>query len=404
MPNTLPTTWDLIRSGLTAPPAVTGRRSWRRWLLTLGILIFLIPLGWFHRVCLALDRWLFPGFQSVELNRPLFIVGPPRSGTTYLHRLVAQDPRFTTFYLWELLLAPAVCQKRFWLTLDWLDSWLGHPAQRLLSLIEKITFAGLDDIHPTSLMDAEEDYFGLLPIHACFLLIVPFPDCPKLWDLARFDQVQSPETRTRVMNFYRGLLQRHLYVRGVHRTLVSKNPSFCGMLESLHDSFPTARFAVPIRTPEETLPSLLSSMEGGPKSFGYSVKTIEPNLIGMMRGYYQHIVDHFDELKDRATVVPYRALVDHPQETLAQLFEQLNYGPAETLMRPESSRRKTTKEYRSRHRYSLEQFGLDASTVRSEYSWLFDDPRMGLSERITPHTASQSVSDQSSASGAQSSC
>ena len=404
MPNTLPTTWDLIRSGLTATPQVTGHRSWRRWFLTLGILLVLLPLGWFHRVCLALDHWLFPGFQRVELDRPLFIVGPPRSGTTYLHRLVAKDSRFTTFYLWELLLAPAVCQKRFWLTLDWLDSCVGHPAQRLLGLIEKLAFAGMDDIHPTSLMDAEEDYFGLLPIHACFLLIVLFPDCPKLWDLARFDQVQSPETKKRVMDFYRGLLQRHLYVRGVERILVSKNPSFCGMLESLYSSFPTARFALPIRTPEETLPSLLSSMEGGPKSLGYSVKTIEPKLIEMMQGYYQHIVDHLDDLQDRATVVPYRSLVDEPQETLDSLFDQLNYWPVEAVPRQKATRNQTSKEYRSRHRYTLEQFGLDALTLQTEYAWLFNDPRLGLNERTTPHTTSPPAPEPSSAPGVQSSC
>ncbi|MED5284567.1 MAG: sulfotransferase, partial [Planctomycetota bacterium] len=213
MPDMLPTTWDLIRSGLLSTPKITGRRGIRRWLLTAGILFVLIPMGWFHRFCLALDHLLFPSFKAIEPKKPLFIIGPPRSGTTYLHRLIEKNPQFTTFYFWELLLAPAICQKRFWLGLHACDSRIGHPGLRCLRFIEQHCFSSMDDIHATSLMDAEEDYFGLLPLHACFLLIVAFPDCEKLWKLPQFDQWESSEDRDTVMNFYRGLLQRHLHVR-----------------------------------------------------------------------------------------------------------------------------------------------------------------------------------------------
>ncbi len=404
MPDMLPTTWDLIRGGLLSTPKITGRRGIRRWLLTAGILLVLIPMGWFHRFCLALDHLLFPSFKAIEPKKPLFIIGPPRSGTTYLHRLIEKNPQFTTFYFWELLLAPAICQKRFWLGLYACDSRIGHPGLRCLRFIEQHCFSSMDDIHATSLMDAEEDYFGLLPLHACFLLIVAFPDCEKLWKLPQFDQWESSEDRDTVMNFYRGLLQRHLHVRGHERTLVSKNPSFCGMLASLHDHFPTARFAIPIRTPEETIPSLLSSMRGGPELLGYPAATLEPLLKEMMHRYYQHIGNQLTLLGEQAAVVPYRDLVGNPHTALTSLANQLGYDEATLTAGMEPAPSTPAKKYRSGHRYTLEQFGLNQSTLRSEYSWLYDDSRMGLQVSCESGVTTSAISDSSLAPGVQSSC
>ncbi len=46
---------------------------------------FLIWLG------LGLDEILFPGYRKINLPRPVFIIGNPRSGTTFLQRLLARD-------------------------------------------------------------------------------------------------------------------------------------------------------------------------------------------------------------------------------------------------------------------------------------------------------------------------
>ena len=40
---------------------------------------------------LMLDYLLFPDFRRVRVREPLFVVGVPRSGTTFLHRLLAGD-------------------------------------------------------------------------------------------------------------------------------------------------------------------------------------------------------------------------------------------------------------------------------------------------------------------------
>jgi hypothetical protein len=48
------------------------------------------------------DRRRFPEIAAVEIKRPLFITGLPRSGTTILHSVLAQDPDSRSPLTWEV--------------------------------------------------------------------------------------------------------------------------------------------------------------------------------------------------------------------------------------------------------------------------------------------------------------
>ena len=45
-----------------------------------------------NRLRLKLDRQRFPGIQEEAIENPIFVMGFPRSGTTLLHSLIAEDP------------------------------------------------------------------------------------------------------------------------------------------------------------------------------------------------------------------------------------------------------------------------------------------------------------------------
>jgi hypothetical protein len=45
-----------------------------------------------HRLRIALDRRRFPDITKEAIVRPIFVVGLPRSGTTLLHSMLAEDP------------------------------------------------------------------------------------------------------------------------------------------------------------------------------------------------------------------------------------------------------------------------------------------------------------------------
>ncbi len=54
-----------------------------------------------QRLALYRDRSLYPEIADQRIERPLFITGLPRSGSTLLHGLLAQDPRARSIATWE---------------------------------------------------------------------------------------------------------------------------------------------------------------------------------------------------------------------------------------------------------------------------------------------------------------
>ena len=47
----------------------------------------------------VIDDRLYSEYKDEPLCNPIYIVAAPRSGTTYLHRLMLRDPQFTSFKL-----------------------------------------------------------------------------------------------------------------------------------------------------------------------------------------------------------------------------------------------------------------------------------------------------------------
>ena len=77
------------------------------------ILLFSVPLvSSFHALCFFLDGLLYPRLWQTRVEKPVFIVGHARSGTTLVHRLMSRDEgRFSSFVLYELYF-PSLLQKK----------------------------------------------------------------------------------------------------------------------------------------------------------------------------------------------------------------------------------------------------------------------------------------------------
>ena len=366
------------------PKWPTGPRNIRR----LGLLLLLVPLflllQMIHWVGFLLDEILFRGFRKVEIREPLHIVGLPRSGTTFLHRVFARDTaRFTTTRLWELLLAPSITERRFWLALGAVNRFLGKPFNRLGRWGERAGLGWLDVIHEVSLDDPEEDYFLLLPVFACFLLVVPFPYHEAIWKLSRFDELPDGE-RSRIMAFYRSALQRHLYVTGPQKQLLSKNPSFTPFLRSLRETFPDGKVLCCVRDPVEVVPSLLSSIRAGAELFGYPVTEpkVKDRFLSMLEFFAKHALSSLDSIPEsQHAFVPLKEMRKDVKGFVLEVYRRFGWeaDPEFQERLEEDSHR--GKGYKSRHSYSLEEFDLQAGEVQSLFPEL--NARFGFGEEVS---------------------
>jgi hypothetical protein len=121
-----------------------------------------------------LDEVFYPHWRNTFISKPVFIIGNARSGTTYLHRAMAEDNRFCSFRTWELLFGLSITFHKLILFLYYMDGLLGSYLSRLISNIETL-LCGHVAIHRIGLNEFEEDEWLMAQTGWCQLLLMMFP-------------------------------------------------------------------------------------------------------------------------------------------------------------------------------------------------------------------------------------
>ncbi len=335
------------------------------------ILLFPLLILWqaFHWIGFAIDEVLFRGYRRIEVRRPLFVLGPPRTGTTHLHRVLAADERTTTFSTWECLFGLSITGRYVCLGLARLDRLLGRPVGRLASWIGGKTLGSMDDVHEFGISEPEEDFLCLMPVASCFILIVAFPGAPWLWSTARLDRDVDERERQKLMKYYRRAIQRHLYVFGRDRQYLSKNPSFSGMAESLLEEFPDARIIACSRDPVATVPSQLSSLEPSLRLLGFKGVTtsLRDDLVDLLEFYYEHLNDVRERHLGRVAQIKNSELRDELADSIERVYGELDLDIDDAFAEKLATASTASRSFKSKHRYTLEDYGLDAVEIRNRF-------------------------------------
>ena len=326
------------------------------------LVVLCTPVFLIHRLAFRLDDWLFPSLRRVAIKKPLFIVGLPRSGTTLLHRLMASNKDvFTTMPLWELVLAPALCEKFFFRSLRSADRRIGSPLWYVFNAIQNRILRSVHDVHPTTLHSPEEDYLALLPFNGCFLRVIFSPHNEEVWKLGHFSEGLSETRQAELISIYKQIIQRHLYFRGQHLQLLSKNPSFTAWLPGLAEEFPDAHFVGLRRAPEQAVPSQLSSIRDGMMLFGNDVtdEQIVNRFVKLLVHYWRVLEDADETLPaDRFQLIEYQSLIEDSFEQVTHVLDQFGYELSQQGLAELQQCCANQRNYKSRHQYSLDEFGL----------------------------------------------
>jgi omega-hydroxy-beta-dihydromenaquinone-9 sulfotransferase len=347
----------------------------RLFIISLFIPVF-AGLQLMHWIGFLLDDIFFRGYRKVGIVKPVFIVGIPRSGTTLMFQLLSADTeRFTFFKLWELLLAPSITERKVIHVAARIDRAFGGPAARLLMRFDRALFRSIQEVHPISLFGPEEDYFALTPILSCLLLILPFPMPAVLGHLPYFDERASADEKRRVMGFYQGILKRHLFFHGPHKRYLSKNPSFSPLVHTLNKTFPDCRIIATARSPFNTIPSLLSSMTEGARTFDNDLQgdAYYGQLLDMLRYYHRHLISVLDRMEThRAVFIPMNMLKADGIGTVEAIYHRFEMHISPEYRHHLQTLTRRARSFRSRHRYSLDQFSLDPDALYEEFRYVFD--------------------------------
>jgi hypothetical protein len=197
------------------------------------------------RLRLAADRKRYPAIANERIDKPIFIVGFARSGTTLLHSLLAEDPRARAPQSWHVLEpspppgAGPVVKGRIASAQHHIEQWMNFcPGQRQMHpYIDKGAFQLIED----------EEIFGLDFRYAYPYHLYRVPTLEPSIPLGN-----DPKGAFR---FHRELLQ-HLQWKTGDGHWVCKGPSTQANLDALFEFYPDALCIWPHRPVGEIYASL----------------------------------------------------------------------------------------------------------------------------------------------------
>ncbi len=321
---------------------------------------------------LGLDHIFFPGFRRVEVENPIFIIGHPRSGTSFVHQLLSESHQIAAFKAWHIFF-PALTSRVF-----------VRPLVRFLSK------RGLDELIPSATghrvaLDSveEEELLFFHKLDTQFAIITtPLGFAEVDHRELRFHDLQSQTKRTKSVRFLKGCFQRHIYYTG-RKQIFAQTHFSTHRIKTLLEVFPDARFIYMDRSPFETLPSYFS-LNHGVVDQVWGMGNFEAEQISRyFRNRYQASIElcrYFHDVVENEEIDRKKILkiqYDSLRNDLVGVFENIvSFGglePSGELRALVQNRAARQPHYRRVHEVRpIEHFGIGEDEVARDFAFLLE--------------------------------
>ena len=325
---------------------------------------------------MGLDRVFFRGYRKQPIDRPIFIVGNPRSGTTFLHRLLlGSGDDLAAFELWEMLFPAITARKllgpivpRF----DRLSPARYHPS----------------DIHDTNLRGIETDdvlwFFRTMDGPFAWAYFLAWQDN---WgsDLCRREMGVEGVTdrdRERFFGYHEECWRRNLAYKHAKRVL-AKTSMLTFRIDEVLKRYPDAKLVYIIRDPVEVIPSGMSLVSGVLEN-GYDAwnRTTKADQRRWAENLYQASCEMLRSFHEAYTsgripernlcVVRYTDLLQNLEPTMKGILDFIEIEPSAAFVEEVRAQADKQRSYKSRHQHSPEKFNLDPERIREDLGFVYD--------------------------------
>jgi Sulfotransferase family len=298
-----------------------------------------------------------PSVLSRPIQAPVFITGMPRSGTTFLHRLILQDPSTAAPLLYQLVYPYGLRNNSLGTALRkmWVSVQLGFF---------RMIAPELNALHPIALNAPEE----------CTDITA------QVFQSSRFDSMFRVPSYSgwlqrcgflEAYRFHRRFLQ-HLDAQLPGRRWVLKSPDHLFALDDMRKVYPDARLVFVHRDPVRVLASVAKLTEILRRPFARSVDRWEIGrqvAASWMDGSER--MSRVSASGESVLHLHYRQIVSSPLEAVRAVYQHCGMeltGEVEARMR--IWLRTGAKENASRpwRQYSLAEFGLDPQVLRERFA------------------------------------
>lgn len=327
----------------------------------------------------SVGRWLddriFPEYEDAEVGQPIFIMASPRSGTTFLHRLMSLDQQFTSYSLWQTMF-PTLTAYEAIAGIKRLDELTGSILDKTQDAAARYFFRGWEGIHKTRFDEAEEDEATFVLQMATPAVWLAFPFVEELSRVAYIDRLPN---RAAMATFFRGTMKRHMWhaqKNGEQKTLLAKNVLLAGRLGIITDAAPDARFVNIVRHPYRTVGSLMSFFTTPWRYHSPDIKMDGPQsqAFAKLAMEYALTVHRFmlELPPERGITIMYSDLIADPEREILKIYERFGLEASEQFRTSLHDAVTQHRHYASGHEYSLEEFGLSEDIVYENLREIFE--------------------------------
>ncbi len=319
---------------------------------------------------LAFDELLFFNYRKVKLEKPIFIVGHPRSGTTFLHKfLIKNVPEFVGMNLWKMIFP------------NLFSRVIIRP---ILPVINKLFPKNLYDpkIHRTGFLEPETDDVALFFKEMGGMFKWLYFSALKKYnsiDILEKELVNDCELEKTLKNL-EALYKKNLYRKGKTKRLFSKSFSLILDLSKLKKKFVDAKIIVLIRDPLEVVPSSMSlarnvqqNINGITSSSKEFQENYYQNLYQASLVFYKSLINQLEvmNIENEIFLLNYNDLIKNFSFTMNKLFEFCEIKKTSDLLEKISVQANKQVSYKGKHSYTLQEFGLSESMIRKDFDFLY---------------------------------
>jgi len=316
----------------------------------------------------ALDYVFFPEIRGKKIKKPIVIVGNPRSGTTFLQRFLVDNGFGTGMRLWKMLYPSLTFQTLLKPILPLMEKF--SPARHHGSAAHKTSLTGMETDDPALFFRFFDGFFSY-----GFFLAWAKEDLKDMFDPSQRD------TSERDFKYLESMWKRNLIGEKKDR-MVPKLFSLTVRIPQFLKKFPDAKILYMVRDPLSTVPSGLSLVTGVLDGrFGFwslpeekrqrYIERLYNGLLDLSLRFHEDWVNG-NIPKESVKVVTFDRLMQDFDTLMLEIVDFVDEKPSEELKQIIAETAEKQRNFKSKHKYDLEKFGLTEEKIRQDYAPIYE--------------------------------
>lgn len=291
-----------------------------------------------------------------EPSDPVFVIGLPRSGTTFLFNLLSLDVAHRSPLYWEIM-SPLPITKN-----EKEEYKRERKINRELKLA-KTLIPKLRAMH-TIRANTPEECEQIATMNVRSFVYMCMADVPEYIDYLKYCSFDS------VFMWHKRFFQA-LELNGKPKRWLLKDPSHIGHLPEILKTYPNAKFIHIHRDPTDSVGSFCSLTKNVRSAFSRKVNTndIGKTVIDFWNHNLNKGMEDRKQLSSNQIIdINYHDFIQSPLNQIKNVYLQLGFDMTiETENNIESYLSQNQGNTKSDHQYSLDEFGLDKKIIKDQF-------------------------------------